>query len=210
MTFSITCSCNQLHDHTYCTLLAHFAHMHVLTCAGTHTCAIFSLQAAVLFHCSLLICIMQENNFACFYMFSLFGQPLNNVSTSRNFNPAADCWAVRRPLPADYGRPWCIRLAHISAIACTASVKDCCNWDHTAYTVKEMFGPRTPLTWQVQCERLTVPKAHWVVTDCIHTTKQVAGIKACTFDRPREYCVFDCRTFYVCAAIRCNVRCALC
>ena len=156
MTFSITC--NQLHDHTDCTLTAHFAHMHVLTCAGTRTCAISSLQAAVLIHCSLLICIMQENNFACFYMFSLFGQPLNNVSTSRNFNPAADCWAVRRPLPADYGRPWCIRLAHISAIACTASVKDCCNWDHTAYTVKEMFGPRTPLTWQVQCEWVNTAK----------------------------------------------------
>ncbi|KAL0034942.1 hypothetical protein WJX79_001785 [Trebouxia sp. C0005] len=51
----------------------------------------------------------QDNNFACFYKFSLFGQPLNNVSTSRSFSPAVDCWAIRRPLPADYGRPWCIR-----------------------------------------------------------------------------------------------------
>ncbi len=108
-------------------LMAHFAHMRVLTCAGTCTCATCSLQAAALIHWSLLVCVMQENNFACFYVFSLFGLLLNNVSTSQSFDPAADCWAVRRPLPADYGRPWCIRSGQISSIACTAFVKDCCN-----------------------------------------------------------------------------------
>ena len=134
MTISITCHCNQLYNHMACIHMAHFAHMRALTCAGTCTCAISSLQAAALIHWSLLECMMQENNFACFYKFSLFGRLLNNVSISQSFDPAADCWAVRRPLPTDYGRPWCIRLAHISAVACTASAKKCCNWDHTAYT----------------------------------------------------------------------------
>ena len=134
MTVSITCSCNQLYDHMACTLMAHFAHMRVLTCAGTRTCAISSLQAAARW--LLLVCMMQENNFACFYTFTLFGLLLNNVSTSRSFNPAADCWAIRRPLPADYGRPWCIRLGHISSIASTALSRTAANADHAGFNVR--------------------------------------------------------------------------
>ncbi len=30
-------------------------------------------------------------------------------------------------------------------------------------------------------ERLTLSKAHWTVTDCVHTTKQVAGTRAYPF-----------------------------
>lgn len=132
MTISILCSCNQLLDHMACTLVAHFAHMRVLTC----TCATSSLQAAALICWPLLVCVTQDNNFACFYKFSLFGQPLNNVSTSRSFSPAVDCWAIRRPLPADYGRPWCIRLGHICSIASTALSRVAATAHHAGFTVK--------------------------------------------------------------------------
>ena len=157
-----------------CTLMAHFAHMRVLTCAGTCTCATCSLQAAALIHWSLLVCVMQENNFACFYVFSLFGLLLNNVSTSQSFDPAADCWAVRRPLPADYGRPWCIRLGHISSIASTALSRTAATADHAAFNVKKHVGSSLQLHAQLLSEiAATADHAAYTVKDMSEITPRM-------------------------------------
>lgn len=51
-----------------------------------------------------------EDNYACFFRFLPTGPALDDSRTATRFNPEADCWQIRRPLPADHGRPWCIRM----------------------------------------------------------------------------------------------------
>ena len=46
---------------------------------------------------------------------------------------------------------------------------------------RKCLGPECLSHGKCNVECLTLPKAHWVVTDCVHTTKQVAGIRAYTF-----------------------------
>lgn len=46
---------------------------------------------------------------------------------------------------------------------------------------RKCLGPECLSHGKCNVECLTLPQAQWVVTGCVHTTKQVAGIGACTF-----------------------------
>ena len=116
--------------------------------------------------------MVQETNFACFYYFSAFGRLLSDSETSERFDPAADCWAIRRPLPADCGRPWCIRCDSGESRHC--SVLSICSFQ-TLLLIMLLDGARKDATCQTLSLSMTL-------SDSLAQSSNVAACVACIHD----------------------------